>query len=118
MKPTGLADWSCFEVKSFKKSFKEKVWRACSRVPSGRVTTYVEIARAIGIPRGARAVGNALNASPGMPRVPCHRVVKASGELGGFAGGSAKKKKLLEREGVRVVNGKIKDFRKKFCKPR
>jgi O-6-methylguanine DNA methyltransferase len=96
------------------KNFKEKVWLACSRVPRGRVTTYAEIARAIHAPRAARAVGNALNASPGMPRVPCHRVVKASGELGGFASGSAEKKKLLEREGVRVANDKITEFRKKF----
>lgn len=94
--------------------FEEKVWRACARVPRGRVTTYAEIARAIHAPRAARAVGNALNASPGMPRVPCQRVVKASGELGGFARGSAKKKKLLKREGVKVIRGKLKDFRKKF----
>jgi O-6-methylguanine DNA methyltransferase len=96
------------------KNFKEKVWRACARVPRGRVTTYTEIARAVGAPRAARAVGNALNASPGMPYVPCHRVVKASGKLGGFARGSTEKKKLLEREGVKVIRGKVKDFRKKF----
>ncbi len=101
-------------MRCFNEKVKEKVWIACSRIPRGRVTTYAEIARAIGAPRAARAVGNALNKSPGMPRVPCHRVVPSNGKLGGFALGSARKKKLLEREGVRVSRGKIIDFRKKF----
>jgi O-6-methylguanine DNA methyltransferase len=83
-------------------SFKRRVWRACARVPRGRVTTYAAIARAIGAPRAARAVGNALNASPGMPKVPCHRVVKSDGLLGGFARGAKAKRALLEKEGVKT----------------
>ncbi len=100
--------------------FTRKVWRACARVPSGRVTTYGEIAKNTGSARASRAVGNALNASPGMkppkgePRVPCHRAVKAGGKLGGFAKGTKAKRALLEKEGLTVRRGKIVGFEKKF----
>ena len=95
--------------------FKEKVWRACARIPRGRVSTYKEIARAIGKPRAARAVGNTLNKNRSK-RVPCHRVVLSSGKLGGFAAGTRKKKKLLEREGIRFRGSKIKNFGKLLYK--
>jgi O-6-methylguanine DNA methyltransferase len=87
--------------------FTAAVYRATRRIPRGRVATYGAIARAIGQPRAARAVGNALNKNPFAPRVPCHRVVRSDGTLGGFAHGSAKKCLLLEREGVRIRNGGI-----------
>jgi O-6-methylguanine DNA methyltransferase len=88
-------------------AFTRAVWRAASRIPRGRVTTYGAIAKAIGAPKAARAVGNALNASPGMPKVPCHRVVRADGKLGGFARGAKAKQRLLENEGLTVRKGKI-----------
>lgn len=62
--------------------------------------TYAEVAQAIGKPRAARAVGNALNKNPFAPRVPCHRVIRSDGTLGGFASGTAAKRALLRREGV------------------
>jgi methylated-DNA-[protein]-cysteine S-methyltransferase len=91
-------------------SFHERVWHLCARTPRGRVSTYGDLARALGKPGAARAVGQALNKSPGMPKVPCHRVVASDGKLGGFAWGPKEKANLLEREGVRVENGKVADF--------
>src|SRR5215208_991268 len=84
-------------------SFNQKVWAMTARVPSGRVTTYAEIARALGS-KGYRAVGNALNKNPYAPQVPCHRVVGSNGNLTGFAGGLDLKKRLLNEEGVTCGN--------------
>ena len=90
-----------------KKSFKEKVFAACKRIPAGKVSTYKKLAEEIGMPKAARAVGNALNKSPGMPAVPCHRVVKSNGVVGGFASGTRKKIALLKKEGVTVAGGRV-----------
>lgn len=87
--------------------FSETVWEKTRLVPRGKVTTYSEIARAIGRPKAARAVGNALNSNPCWPEVPCHRVVKSTGELGGFARGSAEKKALLKGEGIGISGQKV-----------
>ncbi len=98
------------EIKSGKlatgMSFNQKVWALCARVPAGKVTTYGEIARALKS-NGARAVGNALNKNPYAPAVPCHRVVGSTGALTGFAGGLAKKKSLLMREGLPFRGEKV-----------
>lgn len=88
-------------------TFDQKVWDAVSRVPRGKVTTYGSLARAIGIPKAARAVGRALNKNPHAPRVPCHRVIQSNGRLGGYAGGIGKKIVLLRREGIRIMNDRI-----------
>jgi methylated-DNA-[protein]-cysteine S-methyltransferase len=90
-------------------SFNEKVWNACRKVPKGRVTTYKIIAEALRT-KACRAVGNALNKNPFAPKVPCHRVVKSDGSLGGYAKGASKKKQLLESEGIVVKNGRIDCF--------
>ena len=96
-------------------SFQLKVWSECRKIPRGRISTYKEIANALDT-KAFRAVGMALNKSPGMPEVPCHRVVESSGKLGGFAHKPKEKKKLLEKEGVCVTKGKIKDFEKVFLR--
>lgn len=77
------------------------------RVPKGKVTTYGEIAWAVGSPRAARAVGNAMNKNPYAPRVPCHRVVGSSGGMTGFASGIANKIKMLKAEGVEIKEEKV-----------
>lgn len=87
-------------------TFNEKVWATCARVPAGKVVTYGDIAKALKSPRASRAVGNALNRNPYAPTVPCHRVVGSNGALTGFAGGLDRKQSMLEREGIRVRNGK------------
>ncbi len=83
------------------------MFAAAKRIPRGKVSTYGAVAKAIGDPGAARAVGNALNKSPGMPFCPCHRVIRSNGEVGGFASGQAAKGNLLRKEGIAVVNGKV-----------
>ena len=82
--------------------FQRKVFSAVCRIPKGRTRSYQWVARRIGRPRAARAVGQALTRNPFAPRVPCHRVVRADGALGGFAWGPASKRRLLLREGRRA----------------
>jgi methylated-DNA-[protein]-cysteine S-methyltransferase len=87
-------------------SFAERVWAVTARVPQGRVTTYGQIAKVLGT-RGCRAVGAALGRNPHAPAVPCHRVVGSDGRLTGFAGGLAKKHRLLAAEGVAIRDGRV-----------
>ena len=87
-------------------SFNQKVWALCARIPKGQVTTYADIARALGT-KAYRAVGNALNRNPYAPDVPCHRVVGSDGSLTGFAGGLKLKRQMLAREGVACADGRV-----------
>ena len=81
--------------------FERAVWRALRRIPPGRVRTYGDIARDVGRPRAARAVGNACGRNPVVILVPCHRVVASNG-IGGFGAGVERKRGLLGLEGVSV----------------
>jgi methylated-DNA-[protein]-cysteine S-methyltransferase len=96
-------------------SFNQQVWALTARIPKGRVTTYGEIARALGT-RAYRAVGNALNKNPYAPQVPCHRVVGSTGALTGFGGGLDEKRRLLRAEGIALVNDRV-DVKRKFEYP-
>jgi O-6-methylguanine DNA methyltransferase len=96
--------------------FNKKVWAALNLISRGWVTTYKELAKYLGRPKAARAVGNALNKNPDAPRVPCHRVIKSDGRIGGYAGGVKQKIELLEREGVKILKGKAEDFKNKLYK--
>lgn len=80
--------------------FQRAVWRACAAIPSGETRTYGWIARRIGRPLAARAVGRALASNPFAPRIPCHRVVGADGSLTGYSapGGLRAKRRILDRE--------------------
>ncbi len=78
--------------------FQEMVWRAIAAIPPGETRSYVEIAREIGRPRAARAVGAASAANPLPPLIPCHRLMGAGGGLRGYAGGLPMKRHLLELE--------------------
>ena len=80
--------------------FQRRVWAALRAIPPGEVRTYGEIAKAVGNPQGARAVGMACNRNPILLVTPCHRVVGANGALGGFGCGVAAKVTLLTLEGV------------------
>jgi methylated-DNA-[protein]-cysteine S-methyltransferase len=81
--------------------FQWRVLMAEKAIPRGEVRTYGQIAAQVGCPRGARAVGNALANNPFPIVIPCHRAVRSDGSLGGFQGGVAMKRALLEMEGVR-----------------
>lgn len=87
--------------------FTRSVLIACSKVPAGKVTTYARLAAVIGRPRALRAVGTALGANPCIGEIPCHRVVKSNGSVGGFARGTEDKVKRLTREGIPVSNGRV-----------
>lgn len=90
--------------------FDRKVYLAVSCVPSGRVTTYSALAEVVGQPHSARAVGQALGRNPHLVTVPCHRVVRARGTLGGYARGSRRKRDLLLREGIPIQGNHITNF--------
>ena len=100
-----------------KNSFYQRCYAKLCTVPRGRVTTYAALARSLGS-RAYRAVGGAMHTNPHAPRVPCHRVVKSDGSLGGYAGGLKAKIRLLQKEGVAVRQGRVVDFKKKFFSPK
>lgn len=81
--------------------FSQSVWRACAEIPRGETRTYGWIAERIGKPAAARAVGRALGANPLAPVIPCHRVIRADGQMGGYSGPGGIKTKfrliVLER---------------------
>ena len=81
--------------------FQIKVWKYLIKIPKGEVKTYKEVAKAIKMPKSARAVANACARNPYAPTVPCHRVIRSDGSLGGFSapGGIKLKRKLLKNEG-------------------
>lgn len=79
-------------------AFQERVWQALQAIPHGQTVTYTELARSIGEPRAVRAVANACGANPTAIAIPCHRVLRADGSLGGYRWGLDRKKILLDRE--------------------
>ncbi len=89
--------------------FQQACYELLMQVPAGQVTTYADIAHALGS-KACRAVGSAMNKNPDPIIVPCHRVVNADGRLGDYAFGGERKASLLESEGVHIVDGKVQDF--------
>jgi len=87
--------------------WQKAVWKALSSIPYGQVRTYGEIAESLGSPRSARSVGGACGANPLPIIVPCHRVVGARGQLGGFSSGIATKRKLLKLEQSGSQTGRL-----------
>ena len=81
--------------------FQIKVWKEINKIPIGSVKTYKEIANLIGKPKSSRAVANACGKNPYVPSIPCHRVIRSDGYLGGYSGNGEveQKKKLLIEEG-------------------
>ena len=84
--------------------FQLKVWNYLKTIRKGTVKTYKQVAIAINSPKSARAVANAVGKNPFAPKIPCHRVIRSDGSLGGYSGkgGVKTKKLLLKREGVIV----------------
>ncbi len=84
--------------------FQIKVWKELSKIPKGEVRTYKQIAKSIGKPRSSRAVANACAKNPYPIVIPCHRVIRSNGTVGGYSGqgGIKLKKELLKKEGVRL----------------
>jgi methylated-DNA-[protein]-cysteine S-methyltransferase len=93
---------------SDKTKFETEVLVATFKIPHGKVSTYKRIAQKIGKPRAHRAVANALHKNPLHPIVPCHRVVRSDGKFGGEKRAADSRRKLVEKEGVPIENGKVK----------
>jgi len=86
------------------------VYDLLTKIPPGKVATYGDIAKALGYPTSSRAVGKILAKNPNPIVVPCHRVVKSNGHIGGYAYGEKRKKDLLEKEGLQLENSLVKNF--------
>ena len=92
--PAGVASASWMQLTPFQR----QVYQAVSRIPKGQTRSYQWVATRIGRPQAARAIGNALQRNPYAPVVPCHRVIRSDGSLGGFANGPEAKRRLLQTE--------------------
>jgi len=91
-------------------NLEQKIYKKLLEVPKGQITTYGELAKAVGLKNGQRIVGKIMNKNPYPVIVPCHRVVMSTGKIGGYAYGEHVKIKLLNDEGIQIKNGKITDL--------
>ena len=92
----------------------EKIYKKLLQVPKGQITTYGELAKAVGLKNGQRTVGKMMNKNPYPVIIPCHRVVMSTGKIGGYAYGENVKTKMLNDEGLEIQNGKIIDLKNKI----
>jgi methylated-DNA-[protein]-cysteine S-methyltransferase len=86
------------------------VYDLLQRVPAGKVSTYGDLAKALGNPLASRQVGRILGRNPNPIKVPCHRVVMSDGQVGGYFYGSERKKELLEKEGISFTDECVNNF--------
>ena len=93
---------------------KEKIYKKLLQVPSGKITTYGELSRSIGLENGQRIVGQIMKKNPFPVIIPCHRVVKSNRMIGGYAFGVDIKRNMLTKEGICIKNDKIENFEKSF----
>lgn len=82
-------------------NFSEKVYRIVKKIPKGKVLTYKEVAKRAGKPKSYRAVGNILNKNYDL-EIPCHRVIRSDGKIGGYNRGVVNKRKILKKEGIEI----------------
>ena len=92
-------------------SFSKKVMNLTKQIPQGKITTYKQLAAAAGNPKASRAVGSALNKNAQPIIIPCHRVIKSTGDIGGYSGGKEKKAALLKKERIPIKEDKIIDLK-------
>ena len=84
--------------------FQLKIWAYLRKIPRGSVKTYSQVAKGIGKPRAVRAVANAIGKNPNAPKIPCHRVIRSDGSLGGYSGkGGIKTKRNLLKRGCKAL---------------
>lgn len=95
---------------------EERVYKKLLEVPQGKVTTYGELAKAVGLKNGQRMIGKIMNKNPYPVIVPCHRVVKSDGNVGGYAWGEKIKTNMLTKEGIKIKNRKILSMEEIFYK--
>jgi methylated-DNA-[protein]-cysteine S-methyltransferase len=95
-------------------NLEQKIYKKLLEVPKGQITTYGELAKAVGLKNGQRIIGKIMNKNPYPVIVPCHRVVMSTGKIGGYAYGEHIKIKLLNDEGIQIKNGKITDLKNRI----
>jgi len=95
-------------------NLEQKVYKKLLEVPKGKITTYSELSKAVGIKNGQRFIGNVMNKNPYPAIIPCHRVVKSDGSIGGYTYGKKVKTKMLTQEGVKIKHGKVIDWNKRL----
>ena len=95
-------------------NLEQHVYKKLMNVPKGHVTTYGDLAKAVGLKNGQRIIGKIMNKNPYPVLVPCHRVVMSTGKIGGYAYGENVKMKMLADEGIEITNGTIQSFDKKL----
>lgn len=95
-------------------NIEQKIYKKLLEVPKGKITTYGELSKAVGLKNGQRSVGKIMNKNPYPAIVPCHRVVMSTGKIGGYAYGEHVKVKMLNDEGIEIKNGKILDLENKL----
>ena len=94
------------------------IYKLLIKIPAGNVSTYGDLAKALGNPSASREIGRLLGKNPNPIVVPCHRVVMSDGKLGGYAYGSTRKRELLEKEGISFTDKKVRNFKEVRVYPR
>jgi methylated-DNA-[protein]-cysteine S-methyltransferase len=97
-------------------NLEHKVYKKLLDVPKGKITTYGDLGKAVGLKNGQRIIGKIMNKNPYPALVPCHRVVMSTGKIGGYSYGENVKTKMLSDEGIEIINGSIENFDKKLFK--
>ena len=93
-------------------TFSTRVYTKLLQVPEGKITTYGDLAKAVGLENGQRIIGTIMKKNPFPGIVPCHRVVKSDGKIGRYVYGERIKSQMLAKEGIKIKDGKIIDFDK------
>ena len=93
-------------------NLEQRVYKKLLEVPRGKITTYGQLAEAVGLKNGQRYIGQVMKKNPYPAIVPCHRVVNSDGKIGGYAYGDHVKKAMLNQEGIKIQDGKILEFNK------
>ena len=94
-------------------NFNKRCYQKLVLIPKGMISTYADIAKSLDS-NAYRAVGNAMAKNPHPVAVPCHRIIKSDGTLGGYALGISKKIQLLKKEGIKIKNNKVVNFESKL----
>ena len=93
---------------------EKKIYKKLLTVPHGKITTYNELSKSIGLENGQRLVGQIMKKNPFPVIIPCHRVIKSNGDIGGYLFGIDIKKNMLRKEGICIIKNKIDNFEEVF----
>ena len=93
---------------------QKKIYKKLLTVPHGKITTYNELSKSIGLENGQRLVGQIMKKNPFPVIIPCHRVIKSNGDIGGYLFGTDIKKNMLRKEGICIIKNKIDNFKDVF----